>query len=74
MAADSQTAALSDNANANIAQGGYAEDLVAADLENRTQAIDYHDGADGGSERRGRLRGRLVAHRPVACGDGSLGR
>ncbi|SKB58570.1 DNA segregation ATPase FtsK/SpoIIIE, S-DNA-T family [Arthrobacter sp. 49Tsu3.1M3] len=46
---DSQTAALSDNANANIAQGGYAEDLVAADLENRTQAIDYHDGADGGS-------------------------
>lgn len=47
--ADSQTAALSDNANANIAQGGYAEDLVAADLENRTQAIEYHDGADGGS-------------------------
>ena len=31
--ADSQTAALSDNANANIAQGGYAEDLVAADLD-----------------------------------------
>ncbi|SDK49724.1 DNA segregation ATPase FtsK/SpoIIIE, S-DNA-T family [Arthrobacter sp. ok362] len=49
VAADSQTAALSDNANANIAQGGYAEDLVAADLENRTQAIEYHDGADGGS-------------------------
>ncbi len=49
VSADSQTAALSDNANANIAQGGYAEDLVAADLENRTQAIDYHDGADGGS-------------------------
>ena len=48
--ADSQTAALSDNANANIAQGGYAEDLVAADLANRTQAIDYHDGADGGSD------------------------
>ena len=48
-AADSQTAALSDNANANIAQGGYAEDLVAADLDNRTQAIEYHDGADGGS-------------------------
>ena len=39
--ADSQTAALSDNANANIAQGGYAEDLVAADLDNRTQAIEY---------------------------------
>jgi len=49
VSADSQTTALSDNANANIAQGGYAEDLVAADLENRTQAIDYHDGADGGS-------------------------
>ncbi|MDR7081520.1 S-DNA-T family DNA segregation ATPase FtsK/SpoIIIE [Arthrobacter ginsengisoli] len=48
--ADAQTAALSDNANANIAQGGYAEDLVAADLNNRTQAIDYNDGADGGSE------------------------
>ncbi len=47
--ADSQTAALSDNANANIAQGGYAEDLVAADLDNRTQAIEYHDGADVGS-------------------------
>ena len=46
-AADAQTAALSDNANANIAQGGYAEDLVAADLDNRTQAIEYHDGADG---------------------------
>ena len=52
-AADSQTAALSDNANANIAQGGYAEDLVAADLENRTQAIEYHDGADGGSDEDG---------------------
>jgi S-DNA-T family DNA segregation ATPase FtsK/SpoIIIE len=51
--ADSQTAALSENANANIAQGGYAEDLVAADLENRTQAIDYHDGADGGSDEDG---------------------
>ncbi|WP_344362469.1 DNA translocase FtsK [Arthrobacter humicola] len=48
--ADSQTAALSENANANIAQGGYAEDLVAADLANRTQAIDYHDGADSGSD------------------------
>jgi S-DNA-T family DNA segregation ATPase FtsK/SpoIIIE len=47
---DSQTAALSDNANANIAQGGYAEDLVAADLANRTQAVEYHDGADGGSD------------------------
>jgi S-DNA-T family DNA segregation ATPase FtsK/SpoIIIE len=51
--ADSQTAALSENANANVAQGGYAEDLVAADLENRTQAIEYHDGADGGSDEDG---------------------
>jgi DNA segregation ATPase FtsK/SpoIIIE, S-DNA-T family len=48
-APDSQTAALSDNANANIAQGGYAEDLVAADLDNRTQNIEYYDGADGSS-------------------------
>ncbi|MBT2595295.1 DNA translocase FtsK [Arthrobacter sp. ISL-72] len=47
--ADSQTAALSDNANANIAQGGYAEDLVAADLDNRAQKAEYYDGADGGS-------------------------
>ncbi|QCB98275.1 DNA translocase FtsK [Arthrobacter sp. PAMC25564] len=47
--ADSQTAALSENANANIAQGGYAEDLVAADLDRRTQNTEYHDGADGGS-------------------------
>ncbi|SFU06261.1 DNA segregation ATPase FtsK/SpoIIIE, S-DNA-T family [Arthrobacter sp. ov118] len=52
-AADSQTAALSDNANANIAQGGYAEDLVAADLDNRTQAIDYHDGADSSEDEDG---------------------
>ncbi|KRE61886.1 cell division protein FtsK [Arthrobacter sp. Soil736] len=48
-APDSQTAALSDNANANIAQGGYAEDLVAADLDNRTQSVEYYDGADGSS-------------------------
>ncbi|MCU1532884.1 MAG: cell division protein FtsK [Arthrobacter sp.] len=47
--ADSQTAALSDNANANIAQGGYAEDLVAADLDKRSQTTEYYDGADGGS-------------------------
>ncbi|WP_354188487.1 DNA translocase FtsK [Arthrobacter sp. UYCu712] len=46
--ADPQTAALSENANANIAQGGYAEDLVAADLDRRTQNTEYHDGADGG--------------------------
>ncbi len=47
VAADPQTAALSDNANANIAQGGYAEDLVAADLDNRAQSVQYFDGADG---------------------------
>ncbi|MEJ1116358.1 DNA translocase FtsK [Paenarthrobacter sp. CCNWLY172] len=46
-APDAHTAALSDNANSNIAVGGYAEDLVQADLDNRTQAIEYHDGADG---------------------------
>ena len=45
-----QTAALSENANANIAQGGYAEDLVAEDLANRTQAVEYYDGADGGDD------------------------
>ena len=49
-APDSQTAALSDNANANIAQGGYAEDLVAADLDNRTQKVEYFDGADASPE------------------------
>ncbi|MBT2530581.1 DNA translocase FtsK [Arthrobacter sp. ISL-48] len=48
-AADSQTAALSDNANANIAQGGYAEDLVAADLDLRAQNVEYYDGADSPS-------------------------
>ncbi len=47
--ADSQTAALSDNANANIAQGGYAEDLVQADLDQRSQNVEYYDGADSGS-------------------------
>jgi S-DNA-T family DNA segregation ATPase FtsK/SpoIIIE len=44
--ADAQTAALSDNANANIAQGGYAEDLVAADLDQRKQNVEYYDGSD----------------------------
>ncbi|WP_258805469.1 FtsK/SpoIIIE family DNA translocase [Pseudarthrobacter sp. NS4] len=44
--ADPQTAALSDNANANIAQGGYAEDLVAADLDQRKQKVEYYDGSD----------------------------
>ena len=64
VAADSQTAALSDNANANIARGGYAEDLVAADLDKRAQSRDYHDGADGpgdddeGSEDAWSLTGR----------------
>jgi S-DNA-T family DNA segregation ATPase FtsK/SpoIIIE len=64
VAADSQTAALSDNANSNIAQGGYAEDLVAADLDSRTQGVDYYDGADGaggddeGSEDAWSLTGR----------------
>ncbi len=48
--ADAQTAALSDNANSNIAQGGYAEDLVAADLDKRSQSVEYFDGADGNSE------------------------
>ncbi|MET3721385.1 MULTISPECIES: DNA translocase FtsK 4TM domain-containing protein [unclassified Arthrobacter] len=47
--ADSQTAALSENANANIAQGGYAEDLVQADLDQRSQNVEYFDGADTSS-------------------------
>ncbi len=47
--ADSQTAALSENANANIAQGGYAEDLVATDLDRRSQNTEYFDGAGAGS-------------------------
>jgi S-DNA-T family DNA segregation ATPase FtsK/SpoIIIE len=47
--ADSHTAALSDNANANIAQGGYAEDLVQADLDQRSQSVEYFDGADTSS-------------------------
>ncbi|GAC1488585.1 MAG: DNA translocase FtsK [Pseudarthrobacter sp.] len=47
--ADSQIAALSDNANANIAQGGYAEDLVQSDLDQRSQSVEYFDGADRGS-------------------------
>ncbi|MDJ0321890.1 DNA translocase FtsK [Pseudarthrobacter sp. PS3-L1] len=50
VAADSTTAALSENANANIARGGYAEDLVAADLDNRSQSVEYFDGADSSSE------------------------
>ncbi|MBT2247213.1 DNA translocase FtsK [Arthrobacter sp. BHU FT2] len=45
-APDSQTAALSENANANVAKGGYAEDLVAADLDGRKQNVEYYDGSD----------------------------
>ncbi|WP_255770449.1 FtsK/SpoIIIE family DNA translocase [Pseudarthrobacter sulfonivorans] len=48
--ADAHTAALSDNANANISQGGYAEDLVQADLDQRSQNAEYFDGADGGGD------------------------
>ena len=48
-APDSQTAALSENANANIAQGGYAEDLVATDLDKRKQNVEYYDGSDSPS-------------------------
>ncbi|GAA3694803.1 DNA translocase FtsK [Arthrobacter ginkgonis] len=50
-------AALAENANANH----FGVDLVAEDLENRTQAIDYHDGDDGdgeGSEDAWNLTGR----------------
>ncbi|GER22511.1 DNA translocase FtsK [Zafaria cholistanensis] len=50
-------AALAENANANH----FGVDLVAEDLESRTQAIDYFDGADGdddGSEDAWNLTGR----------------
>jgi S-DNA-T family DNA segregation ATPase FtsK/SpoIIIE len=66
-APDAQTAALSENANANIGQGGYAEDLVAADLDQRKQNVEYYDGSDsppggyddeGGSEDAWSLTGR----------------
>lgn len=46
---DSHTAALSENANANVAQGGYAEDLVASDLDRRSQNKEYYDGSDANS-------------------------
>ncbi|MDJ0313724.1 DNA translocase FtsK [Arthrobacter sp. H35-D1] len=42
-AADPMTAALAENANANH---GWGEDLVGQDLENRAQAVEYHDGDD----------------------------
>jgi S-DNA-T family DNA segregation ATPase FtsK/SpoIIIE len=51
----STDAALADNASANHRMGEYeaaspyAEDLVAADLDARPQAREYHDGADGAS-------------------------
>ncbi|MDO5752188.1 hypothetical protein, partial [Arthrobacter sp.] len=48
-ATDPQTAALAENANANH---GWGEDLVGQDLENRAQAVEYHDGddEDGGED------------------------
>ncbi|MEO8219750.1 MAG: DNA translocase FtsK [Specibacter sp.] len=47
---DPMAAALAENANANH---GWGEDLVAADLENRPQAIEYNDGADGDNDEGG---------------------
>ncbi|WP_427016997.1 DNA translocase FtsK 4TM domain-containing protein [Pseudarthrobacter sp. P1] len=47
---DAATAALAENANANH---GYGVDLVADDLANRAQAVEYYDGgddADGGED------------------------
>lgn len=70
--ADSQTAALSDNANANIAQGGYAEDLVAADLDRRSQNAQYYDGADGADGGSGMTK--AAPRTPGRSPDGSLGR
>ncbi|MDQ4492145.1 DNA translocase FtsK [Sinomonas sp. ASV486] len=52
-AASHSAHALADNASANHHTGEYevaspyAEDLVAKDLDARTEAIDYHDGSDG---------------------------
>ena len=43
------TAGLRDNANANIARRGDAEDLVQADLDQRSQKVEYFDGADSTS-------------------------
>ncbi|KHL00844.1 FtsK/SpoIIIE family DNA translocase [Sinomonas humi] len=57
--------ALAENANANHHLGDqavdspYAEDLVAADLDDRTQAVDYYDeDDDGGGEDAWQLTGR----------------
>lgn len=47
---DPMTEALAENANANHGWGG---DLVAEDLANRPQAVEYHDGADGGDDEGG---------------------
>ena len=50
-----QEAALAENANANH----YGTDLVAEDLDNRTAAVEYHDGAEEpGSEDAWNLTGR----------------
>ncbi|MGA7206871.1 MAG: FtsK/SpoIIIE domain-containing protein, partial [Specibacter sp.] len=46
-AVDHMAAALAENANANHGWGG---DLVADDLANRTEAVNYNDGADGNEE------------------------
>ncbi|HKU09784.1 MAG TPA: DNA translocase FtsK 4TM domain-containing protein [Sinomonas sp.] len=57
--------ALAENANVNHRMGDqaldspYAEDVVAADLDARTQAVDYYDeDDDGGSEDAWQLTGR----------------
>ncbi|ALE05337.1 cell division protein FtsK [Arthrobacter sp. ERGS1:01] len=49
-AEDPLAAALADNANANHGWGG---DLVAEDLANRTESVNYYDGADGNDDEDG---------------------
>ncbi|MDJ0317726.1 FtsK/SpoIIIE family DNA translocase [Arthrobacter antibioticus] len=58
---DPKIAALADNANANHGWGG---DLVADDLANRTQVVDYNDGADvtGDDEEGGEDAWSLTGH------------
>ncbi len=46
-AGDARAAALAENANANH---GWGADLVAEDLANRTEAVDYYDGGDNGDD------------------------
>jgi len=46
-AGDAMTAALAENANANH---GWGTDLVAEDLANRTEAVDYGDDEEGGED------------------------